>query len=71
MDIVDFSRDTFVFKLITRVSQLMTENKRIKNELAAARKELEEIKVAHARESICASESHEYSRVLAAGPALF
>ena len=69
MDIVDFSRDTFVFKLITRVSQLMTENKRIKNELAVARKELE--KVAHARESICASESHEYSRVLAAGPALF
>ena len=68
MDIVDFSRETFVFKLITRVSQLMTENKRIKNELAAARKELEE---AHARESICASESHEYSRVLAAGPALF
>lgn len=68
MDIVDFSRDTFVFKLITRVSQLMTENKRIKNELAVARKELE---VAHARESICASESHEYSRVLAAGPAFF
>lgn len=70
MDIVDFSRDTFVFKLITRVSQLLTENKRMEQELAVARSELDEMKAAHAREKN-GSESHEYSRVLAGGPALF